>query len=679
VPTNRFLNGLGLPILLALSCLGGGCEKGYQQGDCDPGWLDVDGTCTLAVGQDCTRNDDCLSGICANLPEEGQFCTIRCDLHEDCPTGFYCDMGQSGLCYPGKRPPACKSDEDCQPCEECRQGFCLDITGCVRCENDSGCIACQRCDQGICVNVTGCTRCLEDLNCPPCEECSERGECQRRIGCILCATAQDCPGCMTCVLGACEPIPGCGTDPCFNDADCPENTQCLLDSQLGISVCLPVGLPFGADCHRGGDPTCAEGVCVQNDDGSFTCSRECQSGDEECPDTLECLPDEDCLFACRTPVSRPPGNDCRSDADCPAGRVCGLLANSDNTAWRPRCIEPWVCAGQPGAACDPGAESGDRCTTGFCSLPGYCTSLCASDFDCPGDFLCDQLEHPLPGGEAAAYFGCAPREMVPGEAGEPCPQGDADCRSGVCLAEPAAGAHPYCSLDCTPGHAECPDRFACRPSPVDAQHNLCQPSVIGGDCARDSDCPSEQVCTVDPAGSTACIVPLPGGVGPGQPCSNGICRNDLCLRFGVCGALCVSPADCPDGFLCDYLEIYLFGGSRAFTRMCVPDPGSMLTCQHDAHCQSEESCSLVLNPWGSGLEGRCQPNGPGGDTGNPCTQPGDCRTGFCPTSGSCTVLCLDTQDCPTGYECQADWVSLWEGTAFPVRACLASTTEPKKP
>ena len=628
-----------------------GCSEGYQRGDCDPGYLDVNGTCTLAVGQECSSGSNCLSRICLSNPEGGMFCSIGCQLHDDCPTGFFCTTWDDHRCYPGQRPPPCQAEADCDACETCMDGVCTVEDGCQLCQADEDCGACKRCDVGECIAVAGCQSCLNNSACPTCEICSASGRCERLPGCILCAIDADCPGCSNCDRNACVPIDGCGLDPCFNDLDCPQRTRCLVDATQGYSVCLPTGLPFGADCLRGGDPTCLEGICLFDPSGpSASCSRPCAM-DDDCPDGSGCKPDQDCLWACRAPSTPPPAGACLHDADCAQDRVCGLVPDPNLPVWQSRCVAPEKCAGAAGGAC--GENTTGRCVSGICSPSQLCTPVCAGDADCPSEFLCVVLDLTIPDGDPAPFWGCAPMEEALFEIGQACPAGDNSCRSGLCLQPGINGPRARCTSDCTPGAAQCPDRFVCQPDPQQPQVNRCQAAVSGGACNADAVCEAFQVCRIDPADGQLKCEPAPPGTSPsGAVCRlDGECAHGACLPEGVCAAPCRDAADCPVGSWCDIRDWTRADGSRSWLALCSPDPGSLGPCRHAADCPDGEVCRPELNLRGTGLAGRCGPPGTGAEHGAACLSQAGCETGLCIPTGSCSSMCELDNDCPPGSFC----------------------------
>jgi hypothetical protein len=656
----RFGAGIGIGLLLVMLMA---CSSGYQQGRCDPGYLEVDGECRLAVGQPCQKDAECLGRSCLRPQDLPPFCSISCRDHDDCPSGFFCSEPFGRHCYPGQPPLPCTDDSACQPCQRCQEGECRALTGCRICAGDTDCPSCLRCETGECSPVAGCKVCAADTDCPACQDCDARGECRRKAGCILCQSSDDCPGCYECRTGACVAIEGCGSDPCFNDSFCPPRTRCLYDATLGHSACLPIGLAFGADCERGGDAVCREGICAVFPDGSLHCSRSCLE-DAGCPDGYVCGYDPLCRRVCIVPQASLPGPSCRRDADCSDGRVCAPLLDDFGTVAL-RCQEPLPCAGSSG---DPCPQDG-RCQSRLCTPESYCSPPCQNDLDCPVGFLCDEIEMSVLGTTVSLSV-CATRESVRADFGEICPAGDSDCKSGMCLHFPAGGPHAFCSIPCSGAGADCPDRYLCQTGaepPVEA----CLPDVLDGACGSNADCPPEQVCVLSGtlAGPT-CRDPFSSGAEPGEVCNETRpCRNFLCLAEGLCGAVCRSGSDCPAGFICDYIETLIETGQKVFSRICVPDPGSMRPCRIDGDCPAAEVCTLELNPWGTALEGRCAPRWASGALGQACAAAFDCENRICPANGACTRLCVSDGDCPAPFECVPLRVSPWAGASFSILGC----------
>ncbi len=640
-------------LLLAAAAWVFGCDEGYQRGDCEPGYLEVDGECQLAVGQACDRNGDCLARICLTTPEGERFCSIACARHADCPSGFYCTTWDDGRCYPGQRPPPCSTDADCGPCERCSDGSCQADPNCTLCAEDGECGPCGRCQDGECIQIAGCRSCTIDAECAICEVC-DQGRCQRLPDCIRCGADADCPGCTSCERGACVPIDGCGSDPCFNDQDCPPRTRCLVDTLQGLTVCLPVGLDFGQDCSRGGDATCASGICLAAEDGSSWCSQAC-AVDADCPTGTVCAPDQDCLWACRPPDAPPPGARCSADRDCQPPRLCGLVADAQAGAWQARCLAPLPCAGEAGAACGP--ETDGRCRSGLCTPQGFCSSVCAGHLDCPAGFLCVQLALALPdGGPQAPFWACAPRDQARFATGEPCPGGDGQCLGGWCLSGGPGGPggpRPRCSRGCTPGAADCPDGYSCQPDPDEPDSTRCVPAELVGDCRRDADCPAETVCR--PAATTGrpeCAAAEPAGAAVGDACLvDADCRHGWCLPEGRCAAPCAAAADCPEPLWCDVRRWLRPQAGASWLSVCSPAPGSLAACQRTADCPPAEVCRLDLNLRGTALEGRCAPPAGGAAAGQPCASPTACASGLCRPLGQCSQPCLADADCPPEMVC----------------------------
>lgn len=644
-----------------------GCKQGYSQGACEPGYLDVNGKCTLAVGQDCESGSDCLSSICISVQDTNPgFCSIACDVHEDCPSGFFCTYWDDSRCYPGHRPPPCSSDEDCDPCQICSDGLCLEQSDCLLCEDDSACGPCQRCDGGQCIDVAGCTICMSNDQCKTCEICSESEKCERIPGCKLCNTQGDCPGCTQCERGACIPIDGCGQDPCFNDMDCPQKTKCLLDSATGINVCLPSELGIGEDCTRGADAQCESGICILDDSGAW-CSIPCDD-DEQCPDTYVCEPDNSCLWACRKPSNPPPGAACTWDGDCGDARVCAPVWNQNLETWEPRCVLRLPCSSKAGESCDAADQ---RCFSGICTVEGYCSSVCTADYQCPVSFLCtshhELLQPDLP---EADFGGCSPIDIAKFDIGQACPGGDEDCISGVCLPGKQFGPIPVCSLRCDLSEPDCPDGFVC--SETGENEFSCTAALPIGQCSKDSDCDQGAICRMDSTGIPYCGAPNPDGKNPGKACYNADqCSSGICLQEGVCSALCDSANDCWDGAWCYPRAWFRDDGRAVRESLCAPDPGSLSACRKDTDCTGGEICRPVINQFRQGLGGRCSPAGTGLSFWQACENSRQCASGLCTVLGFCSTFCEQDGDCPDAFSCREMEVDFF-GNYYEAKACRPS-------
>lgn len=260
-------------------------------------------------------------------------------------------------------------------------------------------------------------------NCQPpaAETCSFT--CLRRGVCSgLCETDADCPETMRCShmrvpwgdqgtdwtcddvafdVSFCMDAAGSGT-PCEREADC-ATTGAGGAAEVCSAMPGPDGTPtslcvtpapffVAANEECGDDPATeavefrwCEGPCVS------TCSGRCAS-DADCPADHDCVPlkvdDEQSADFC---LRHEP---CTTSEDCAADEVCSLWYTTD---------EQWLgCAAAlgeraPGAVCpvQPLAFSAldERCRRGCVDVglgedEGRCAALCATDADCPADFLC---------------------------------------------------------------------------------------------------------------------------------------------------------------------------------------------------------------------------------------------------------------------------------------------------
>ncbi len=662
---------IGLVILTAICLLS--CKGPPGRGDCEPGYLEVDGRCEPAVGMPC--DGGCLSQICVEDDDGQRFCTVNCEDHVDCPLGFFCDPARDSRCYPGQRPPPCQSDLDCDACSRCRQGDCVPEDGCQICAQDLDCGICRRCQDNECVDIVACIPCVDDRDCPSCERCDPLYRyCIDEPACLRCGGDADCPVCTRCEAGECvddlyiEGVHDRGCySPCFNDGSCPLRTSCLFDRLEVANNCLPVVLDFDADCSRGSDEQCASHVCVDEPDRSF-CSLLCLE-DAECPVGTDCLMGDDCRQACRLFRSEPPGDLCTHDLDCQAGQVCALEAWQG--AWRGRCRLPDPCALPAGEACD--VLAGDRCANGLCSPMGSCAALCASDADCPLQHICTRLWLDLPDELGLAPMAvCAPFPGPVADLGQACSGGDGECVSLDCMGDPAGLAHSFCVKDCVPGEAQCPDGFSCSARRDEPTMYACQTVLVTGACSWDGDCPGSR-CVFDANSLSLGCADSPGEGLPGAHCMGpNDCLNGLCLSPGRCAAPCAEAGHCDDGQVCDQGRAIYNTDRQVRLQACMDAPAGLGLCRRDGDCVEGEHCGPHLDSWNGGLDGQCMAPAGDGVLGEVCAHPLDCVSAWCSASGVCSEVCSSSEDCPDGFACaRTQLLGSWP-SALEAMLCLVT-------
>jgi hypothetical protein len=325
---------------------------------------------------------------------------------------------------------------------------------------------------------------------------------------------------------------------------------------------------------------------------------------------------------------------CGTGAVCPRGTACvlGTVATPDGGAPRGLC-RPLCTPGDPeggacaaNAVCVPGALAGegaclpfaevDRdigapcpaggadCVQGVCvETPRgrRCGRTCTpgAPVGCPDVATCEPLPAAPPGtGDVAV---CAPVGATGTLAADAeCPNGGADCASGVCVdfgdgrrcGERCAAAGVPCGTDrvcreaatvegeslavCGPESGRLGD--TCERGMEDCRSQLClvrgQPTgVCTQTCDDDASCPSDWRCNEfrGPDGQPAQVCAPLGAIG--ERCRRGTrdCRSTLCLvtgTFGICTEECARAADCPDGWRC--VEV---PGRDGRIRVCSPPFG----------------------------------------------------------------------------------------------------------
>lgn len=354
---------------------------------------------------------------------------------------------------------------------------------------------------------------------------------------------------------------------------------CLL-AALSAACTSPTPSPEGVECRLNSDCEpplqCLGGACLP----------ECRE-DRDCAEGLECR-----AARCLTP--EPGGTICTGVADCPGGQTCiggiceELTLNTLDAGTAPDPDAGAPGPGDAGVGPDGGAPAnlpygavctrGTECASGLCLGPqgapaGRCTRPCADNADCTYPDTCTDV--PGAGRLCASTAAGAPP-------GDPCPGGNADCASGLCLQLSANNS--FCTQACAP-LPTCPAGMTCAPVP-DGQGGaltLCVPGGagqgFGGSCARAADCATNLCVGVPSTGAGVCTsfcdqIPCPAGysctaVADGQggtaqvcapggavggaygdtctgaaSCASGLCLNDPRLGGAFCTRACASNADC---------------------------------------------------------------------------------------------------------------------------------------
>ncbi|HRV17952.1 MAG TPA: hypothetical protein P5317_08070, partial [Myxococcota bacterium] len=310
----------------------------------------------LLVGDPCTTDADCASGICwdeLNKGLPGGYCVDKCTEEYGCWDPANICVSYLGDSFCAKK---------CTPgvSGECRDAYeCLDLGGgngaCwAKCTTDSQCSVAGRCDldSGLCTCLLGqhldsdAGACVYDdceylgcanlnLNCDPAGGCSG-----------ACAVCTDCvSGTELSSSGRCVRIGAAWGGPCEVDADCPgsgtpgEDTFCNKSGTGGF--CMQLGAPDyvgdGQPCT--GDPY-SVGVKVVY--GSYlvsVCLQGCDTN-ADCRAGYTCSTDMDynhSVLAC-SPIKECDTDGCNDDGS--------LSCTSDGRCWLDGC-DPNPCTAMP--------------------------------------------------------------------------------------------------------------------------------------------------------------------------------------------------------------------------------------------------------------------------------------------------------------------------------------------
>ncbi len=244
------------------------------------------------------------------------------------------------------------------------------------------------------------------------------------------------------------------------------------------------------------------------------------------------------LVLVAVPAWAAPGDPCTADADCGSGEACEVA---------------------PCAGCDPDGGDCPPCReTGVCAVqesPSLVGPSCATDADCPLQFVCESVTLDCPDVGGGTDCGCPPCE-----AGGECPPCDCGGAGGGGGAADPAPCEPTTALACVfhvqscDSDASCADGFAC--TPIESCSGVA--CACGGDCAC-PECPAGEECPCDCPPPEECVCDE-------EPPTCTV-EAQYCLPPQI---TCTGAADCPDGWTCED-----FGGASGGSGdcACACEPG----------------------------------------------------------------------------------------------------------
>lgn len=543
-------DGTFLPIIDASSPMVDGAPT-VDGGSSDGGALDVMSTTDAATDSatDASAPDaqepeadlyescaetECREGLRCNTGAANPYCTMNCELFEDCAAGV-CAFGQcEPTCEPGERQcdafgGACTTapgfDHWCySTCNDSQPGF--------RCPGSLVCDA----HQGACVER------IDSRGGDVGDPCGEHDDCRSGV-CQL--SSEGFPD-GSCIAFTRRPSAFVGPNP--RQLGCPAGSRAVEDpsSSLGVGDIVPCAKSCTSECRDGysrlGLPGatlgfCLETVCDPASSGECPAGRSCRALDGvDGGRCFECVPQCD-------------GLSCGHDS---CGGVCGACASDEScSAGQCECVprtDAQLCSSM-------GHECGRVNTTDNC---GQARSLeCGT---CAGNFTCGLL--------AANQCDCTPEADA-----TLCANSHAEC--GTLRVTDRCGA----SRNISCGGCSSPE--TCRSNRCE----VCTPSCSGRECGSDGcggfcgSCTGGDVCSsgqcvfdddCDPVRNTGCS--------GGNECLLLSNEETRCAVMGsrLQGRVCSSTTDCAGGYGC-------FGTCRKICRV-----GS------DAICGAGEVCGGVV-------------------------------------------------------------------------------------
>jgi hypothetical protein len=495
-----------------------------------------------------------------------------------CMAGVPCPLPDSPCragvidCSGGK--PVCMDSANAANGKSCGAGMVCSDGMCVTCATGGKCLPANPCHQGTLDCANGQSTCV-DMNSALAagESCGPNMVCNSGGQCTACTAGQPCTTTDPCKMGkiACSS----GAPVCMTAGNAANGTAC----------------GNGMVCSEGSCVACQTGMVCVPDNKCHTGSLSCTTGQAECKDTSNNLPN---------------GTSCGTNMVCSGGQ-CNACTD--------------------GTGCTPA----NPCRTGKTS--------CAT-----GTSICMEVANVANGKACGAGQVCSNGTCVACDAGAACNAGD-PCKKGTISC--ASGA-PICTATNLPNGTSCPGAgdkigtcnnggcaLACPKNQNDCGSNRC--ATCCTQCCGDGDCRSDQTCSGGTCHALSCSQCETVGTHKCNakdrfsPCSGGYCDGGACKGFVGSGKACTDARECGNG-IC---------GAAESGRVCCKS-----TCDTDSLCNKSGDCRFK-----DGVS--CSANSATGNNEclhaciNSCDGPPPVTGGICVTDAQCVngETCL--QDSPT--------------------------------
>jgi len=570
---------------------------------------------SVAEGEACQEDEDCIEGLTCQPSADGQTCAMCAPLPgagEPCHD-YACSL--QAWCDYTLQPPLCQARVQdgnvCTSHEHCLSGRCVASLCMTPRADGQACAQHAECESQLC-HLGSCTSYREEGGACDADEVCTTGRCYQgaciRVRQIGEACEDDAQCWDICFRGACDQTHDAG-DPCDVVDDC-YDPQYMICYQ---GVCVPLHqLPEGAPCAVDGDCAtnrCLDGACFTMLENGAACTRPeecaqvvCDQGFCGLADGATCWGHEMCrsmrclnYTSCVSP--RADGEPCVSPEECVSwlcleGACFTLGEPGDPCTSTVQCEDRYFCDPES-SQCQPRRDAGGACTDDDACSQGFCDpaalvcghpsgEACGWDSECQG--FCDGA---LCADARADGASCERDEQcihycsngacrLSKPYGSEC-RADEECEGGMCV-------YAWSSMRCAaPG--QCFENEQCEAAQYCDDEDwpaTCAPRKADGEPCDEYEDQCLHFCRW-----STCVAKLPTGedCDADEDCVGGLCANGYCSEPGLCN----SDEDCAAGEYCDH---------RSYPSRCTAPRPDGSGCEDDWECQSgwcspsSETCKL---------------------------------------------------------------------------------------